>query len=468
MSLLDTEKFEELEALLRAGQYPQVREYLRDLNRNDVPDSLILRVSRLARRIDYAQKGVILLRDRVVELPAFQIANPLEVVEYAGCLIKLGGVTEASKILQQVHPTKTPEALKYLAFCHFHVWNYEAAIPLLKHYLAIADLNPYDRLVGHLNLAAALVSVKNCNEAFEMLNELCEKARSQGHTLILGNSYEIRAQAHILLRNFTSASQDLRFAWEALKQAPPRYRLYLEKWNAVNLLTQNAENSTALKSLRKTRDAAYDMGEWEVTRECDFYEARATQNQELYSYLYCGTPFDHFRKKLRDSEFCWAKIPLSFLSIFKKGHGMQNLLGVLSSDFYRPVSVIELFCQLFPAEHFNPVTSPARIHQLVRRLKLELKQHGFSIALQATKGGYSLAPTDDRCALLVEGDRTQTFNLVAEISKNFSRDEFKLVELVEKVGIPHTTLYREIKTLVEDGKVIVMGTGKKTVYRLAG
>ena len=75
------------------------------------------------------------------------VANDAERCEYAAGLLSIGARAEALRILQEINPVKTPQTLLYSSSAHFQHWNYEAAIPLLRRYIASALLSPYQVLV---------------------------------------------------------------------------------------------------------------------------------------------------------------------------------------------------------------------------------------------------------------------------------------------------------------------------------
>lgn len=474
----------ELEAKLRQGDQAAVREFLRQVSRSEIPDRLILNFSQLARRVDLPKKGLILLRDRVLDLPAPQKPDPREQAEYAACLLKLGALGEARRLLSEVPKQNNPEAVKYLAFTFVHQWNYAEALPHFRSYLARPDLTPYDRMVGSLNYSAALVATEDYAEAENVLRPLREQTAREGHRLLLGNTCELLAQTQLHTGRFAEASVLIEESWAALKNAQPRYRLYLQKWQAVAALMQNPADEKAHEKLRRTRVEAIEVSDWETIRDCDFHESLLLQNKDMFLHLYFGTPHEAYRQlmqrrsggRMEVPEFYeWGRSPgrrcidvergaIDGRPLVRKGLGRHRLLKALALDFYAPVTVAHLFAEIFEDEHYLPETSAPRVHELLRRFKADLRTQKAVLPVVALKRGYRIDLAQANCALLVRDARAVGGSLAGLIAGRFGSAEFRLRELADALNLPHTTLYREIKRLLSNGTLLQIGTGKATRY----
>ncbi len=480
MALLDAYELDKLEKSVREGDSVSVRNYLRKIRIADVPSRLALRVSRLARRVDFPQLGLMLLRSRVMDE---YNREPRETAEYAVCLLKVGAVSEAISLIKTVDSNHAPESLIYQAFMLFSRWNYSEAIPILEKYVAHSALGPYDRLVGQLNLAAALVSVEKFDRAFVELNAIGEAAIRGGHQLILGNASELMAQAHILSGNLSSAEDCLNKSQEALQKAAPRYQLYIRKWRWIGRLMKDAGDRQALENLAQVRREALQINEWETVRECDFYLSKFKKDAEGLLYTYFGTPFNEYRAKMLRRCSDWIQIPAYYhwgakdskrhvdletgldekgSLVFKKSQNLHRLFILLTKDFYRPSGIGHLFSQLFESEKFNPFTSPHRIHELMRRLRNHLAKKDLGLKIAVDRFGYRLIP--GQFSIKIPRDATSLGDLRTLIESQFSQGPFKLNDLVERTKLPHTTVYRELMSLISDGVVEKTGSGKNTAY----
>lgn len=487
MARLDQAAIKRLEERLRLGDQASVSAFLRQISRSDVPDSLKLSLSQIARRVGLARKGLLLLHSRVVSPPPGFSPLPGEQAEYAACLLKLGGISEARALLRQATHDRIGEAVKYLAFCYIHQWDFAQAVPLLREYIVRSDTGEYDKRVGSINLSAALIGLTQYKEAEGILASLIEPLNKASNRLLLGNVYELRAQIQIQTRQFSKAEAYLDESWKILKQAQPRYLLYLEKWRAVAALMRSPETDASLKTLLATRQRAAMATEWEVVRECDFYRSIIRQEEDLFRYLYVGTPHRGYRDLMLKKNGFTFSIPESYTwrsdarslgvvdvelgrwsdaQLVTKNQGRHRLLKALTMDFYAPAPITELFHQIFDGEHFNPETSPARIHELVRRFKRDLQNSGLRLPILSLKGAYRLDCARGNCDLYVRRDRAVRISLLTEIEARYGEAGFRLRQLSDDLGLPHTTVYRQLKNLISDGRIEVIGEGRKSLYRI--
>ena len=482
--MVDLKVIEKLEAELRQGNSLRVREFLRKLSQSEIPNKLLVRVSQLCRRIDFASKGLLLLRNRVLDLPSTQIPDPTELCEYAACLIKVGASAEALRLLQTIDVKKAPEAHKFMGFANMHKWNYSAAIPELRNYLSKIDDASYEHLIGSINLAASFVVTEQLDDASLLLESAVARAKREGQTVLLGNCYELMAQIFVQQKEFQKAESKLDLSFEELKNASPRYRLYIDKWRAVIEISKNSSSASALKALHSVREKAVLASEWEVIRDCDFYESLARSDANLFLHLYFGTPHSSYRERIK-RKCNFVEIPDSYIvgdsknerklnlqsgmgsetDVLKKGQALHKIATALLLDFYAPASVAQLFAQVFEYERYHPETSPHRIQELVRRLRFKLERSGYPIPIHSLKRGYKVDVGEIKdFGIELAIAREVQMSLLKIANSHFGSRPFTLRELMERVDIPHTTLYRRIKDLVENGSLTPIGTAKNTQY----
>jgi tetratricopeptide (TPR) repeat protein len=489
MKKLDASQVDQIEMQLKKGNHVSVRDTLKRVVRKDsVHESLLLRVSQLARRVDAPTKGLMLLRDRVLDVPFGSAPHPAEVVEYAACLLKVGGFSECIRMLSQPSVKNLTEAIKTLAFAFIHQWDYENAIPLLKQYLSSIDRGSYSHLVGSMNLASALVEVESFEEAQKLLQDIVLRAKNDGHLLLLGNAHELLAQIHISTRNWADVESALKVADDLLTSAQPRYRLYIDKWRALAALIQAPSDLQAIQSLKLVRERALNCSSVETLRECDFYEAVLLGDQNKFLQLYFGTPYPSYRKKiLSKSEgrfeiprtYCWKGCDkadvLDMTSgslgdgriIFKKQQGLHKTIWALTRDFYAPISLPELFNGLFDNEYFHHESSPHRLRELVRRTKVHLSKLGVPVHIDAEAGGFKIDIAKSKLNFLVTLETDLRHGLLGEIKSIFGNRDFSLRDLAMATARPHTTIYRELKGLIGSGEIEAKGQGKTSTYVLA-
>ena len=68
----------------------------------------------------------------------------------------------------------------------------------------------------------------------------------------------------------------------------------------------------------------------------------------------------------------------------------------VNEDFYRQKNLIELFASIFPKSHYNPGSSPAVVHQTLRRLRQQYKRKRFPVEVSESKGLYRALVTSAR------------------------------------------------------------------------
>ena len=153
-----------------------------------------LELASLCRRTGWFQGALVVLAPIVRPSSRSRVqASDAEKTEYASNLIQMGSRQEGRLLLSEVSPSWHP---KYFveALSYFSEWNYHAAIPLLRRYLDWPEIQPYARIIGQVNLAAALVFENEIHEAETLLRHLKETCEREGHSLMLGNVYEIWSQ----------------------------------------------------------------------------------------------------------------------------------------------------------------------------------------------------------------------------------------------------------------------------------
>jgi hypothetical protein len=154
--------------------------------------------------------------------------------------------------------------------------------------------------------------------------------------------------------------------------------------------------------------------------------------------------------------------------VLKKGQALHKIATALLMDFYAPASVAQLFAKVFESEQFHPESSPHRIQELVRRLRNKLKVAKIPLEIVNLERGYKLELSNlDGLAIRMTAERSVGIELPAIIEKHFGSSLFSLRELMSVAGLPHTTLYRQIKDCVELGTIISTGSAKNTRYHLA-
>jgi hypothetical protein len=413
-------------------------------------------------------------------------ARDEEKIEYANCLRKLGAVSEAAVILERIDKAKHPIVNFYLALCCFAQWEYPSALPFLRSYLSTCEPDSYALKVGQINYASALITSGEFKEAQELLASIYSATKESNSRVLCANSLELRAQIEILHNQNPKAA--LGFLTEA------RYwlgddtghiaNLFVRKWEAVAI--SQIEQKLSQKVF-EVRDDALKLNHWETARDCEYFIAELTQDSRLLTKLYFGTPYEAFRTKIRDRNpslifpdtYVLGTTDGPFFDVrtaegdaacgeMKAGQMPHKLLALLARDLYKPTPMLAVFSALFPNEYANPFTSPNRVHQIVRSLRLELERINLPIEVLQNAGGYSIEFRGPARLCLPHQPLpldTQELNWL-QLKIKMKSSEFTNKDAVAALGSSRASMQRLIEWAVQNGRAEALAGGRSAKYKL--
>jgi tetratricopeptide (TPR) repeat protein len=405
---------EEAESLIRSGQFDQVEKQLLKLGKIERKSALA--VANIARRVNRLNMAVRILNPIVRPTDSFQDpATAQEKIEYADALRQVGAVDEAWNLLCEVRETDFPKVLFHKALCLFSQWKYAETLPLLKSYVQVESLSAYERVVGQVNLAAALIQQGQYQEASTLLDHLRIETQKTGALLMYGSTLELASQIAIFQGEFDLALKILEESSEILKRTGRVVSLYVQKWTAI---AQSLKQRTPTSELQEVVLKAQAMKHWETVRDCELYQAYLTGNQEKFQRLYFGTPYESFRQRILTFAGKEFRLPENHLASptqnptlildlesgkvsgkepkkLPLGHAMHRLLILLSRDSFKPLPVMSAFGKLFPEEFMNATTSANRVHQVIKRLREWIADAELPITIEELNGTYKLVLGED-------------------------------------------------------------------------
>lgn len=471
------------EELLRAGQIEIVCRELSDLNPTQIPRPLCLPFANIARRAGLIALGLKTLRPLIVWGPgnAISQATAQEVAEYGVLLQKSGAVQDALRALTQVKESEVADVLLYRTFCHFSRWEYPTAIPLLESYIR-EERRLYNRLVGRVNLASALIEVGRHKDALAQIEDNIAAIRSGNFTRLEANCLELRAQVKYHENDFKGARADLSDAAARLGDSRTHDLFSIRKWAAIVEATE-CQDPTPLVRIRVE---AVNRRHWESVREMDRFLLRVRFEPELFVRLYFGTPHAFYRERLT-AEFSEQTLPDHCILGFDgakimdlvtgqiKGtaeippSAIHRLIGAMTKDFYRPNSLGGLFSDLFPREHFDIFSSPNRLHQLIFRTRHWLSANGVAASLVELDGSYTFIPGPG-FGLRVPFERGDIPDSVGsrhliELQMAFGTNQFSCRQACQILGISATSFKAMMADATAAGKTVRSGRGPATVYK---
>ena len=319
------------------------------------------------------------------------------------------------------------------------------------------------------------------------MGRLRSQLASSPYRALLATSLEYSAQLAICrgelsrARDFLADSQAIHSSANALGS------LFTLKWRAIIRLRQ--EGAAALGEIEQVRRRAREIGHWETLRDCDHHVATVLGSKEIFGRVFCGTPHVAYRQSLLaaapagwqpPATYAWSSgshgspdSPPYSLFDLHRGHGrtrlppakiLQRLLALLSRDFYRPVPVASLFARLHPDEFYHPETSPARVHQYVRRFRqwAEVRRIGLGIRFDA---GYRLAFASGWGLVCYPREDAEKIQIEAQnLRELVGTQVFSSRDVQRILGVSLATSSRILKRVIEAGTIRKRGAGPGTVY----
>ncbi len=499
---------------IKRGEGHQVGRELRRIPRDEIPLEQLAKIANISWRISQPSIGLRLLFPRLRAQGNLKVVNALDAfTEYAGCLLEVGALSEARQVLRDLRG-RTPRSKFYSALLMFKEWDYESAVPLLEDYLKEIPAD-YHQLVIRVNLASTYVNIQDWERAIPFLKDLQAELDTKGHWLLLGNSFEIESQIYFEKREHDHALECLKKSEKHLGQARNMGWMYCKKWQFINRLYQSrvaARDASRTTSIGGTpqglhtewsalRTDALSMGSWETLRELDLHWAICTENQELLNHVYFGSPAKSYREKIhalikREAPslevlptFNWLRLRqqgietrltdfkdllMEFKSINAKNNQsvlLKRLLYILCSDFYAPFRIGQLFSILFEGEFYDLETSPDRVFQLIKRLRAWLEERDIGCEIVWGRRGYAIQFSKNRGIILerqvVEQGLPNKNNIhFIFLQDRFGEEPFSSSAVGDQMNCSTRTANRVLSELITEGRVISMGRGRFTRFKL--
>lgn len=461
----------EMEQSIRSGDLAVAREKLQksleDTSLTSQRDKR-LELAGFCRRLGLPLAGITLLRKEV--RPSSRKgahATEEEKIEYAGNLIRLGLTAEARNILTQIDKSKIPRGYLFEAFCDVSHWDFQASIAPLKLLISSPLAEDYDRDVSRLNLLIAYVETDEYEKSFGLARELEKDFQRKNHTFLYSTVLEAMATLHYKAADYASARRVAQIAKRKLHDQLGIDAFLLHK---IEVLTEVALYPKKLNQcMLSLKREASRLGHYESLRDVDFYIARFTQNEKKLKFLYFGTPYTSYRQKILKSMSLttapWTsyqiQVPFRLSSRakncidltsgkwngklwLKKSHLLHRLQTILFSDFYRPLSTMSLYNQLYPESFFNPNSAPNQIHQATYQLNQAWsKLNAFQVKQEKQK-----------FYLQNLGDVHSTGVIIREKTETYSREG-------------SASLYQKIETLLASSKIPITRKNFQLKYNLS-
>lgn len=478
------------EAWIREGKGRLVRLGLRRLLAHSLPREALLPLARQARVAGVPQIALRLLNPIVRPGNRVRtVATEDEKAEYGGSLIRVGATREGSTLLGGL--AITPTVLLYLTHAKIAEWDYEGAVPLMRRYLQFETLDPYQRVVGLVNLASALVHERKHEEAGPVLALVLDESHKGGFRFAHATTLKIAAENALLQEDWESAEHFLAKSQEEITGAGSLDELLVDKWRAILDLRRQGASAVTLRKLALVRERAMQILHWETVRDCDRFEAQATRSSALFHHLFFGTPFECYRKHLAQDfpemlplpeDYVWNPVGEGSRCLdvlhgrygadgpaLKRGQIVHRLLAALASDFYRPFRIADLHQALHGQSFYNPQTSPGQVKQAILRLRRWLAGADVPLSVEEENRFYRLRaarPLGIRVGAVIQ-EVAAYDEILEKLRQKLPSHAFSLSEAQKALSLPTRTISRALSEARADGVLVRQGRRRSAKYRFA-
>jgi hypothetical protein len=127
-----------------------------------------------------------------------------------------------------------------------------------------------------------------------------------------------------------------------------------------------------------------------------------------------------------------------------------------------------LHFRVFPNEHYNPESSPHRIHEALRRSRDWLEETGIPLVIQEKNGLYSLTVTAPCRVVIPKRELIQhrIGVVIQRLSERGASGSFSVREATQALGGSMRTTLRLLEEGQKLGVISREGVGRSTRYRI--
>lgn len=476
-----------LDSLTKQGQRVQVLKEISRIVKGGPSRTLRPQLARLANR-NHAYVLALRILHPIIREDRMKLAEAgAEALNiYATSLMWIGALEEAQECLHRIKGST--DALLTEAFVHFARWDYQKSRPLLLTYINSPATSPYQKLVGQINLLAALIAVGNLKQAkdvFEPLNSQLKE--NPNYKLLYGNCLELRSQIEILEKSYDTALTYLAASEKCLADQPGRYLLYVNKWRALAQLGIDAHDPVALQALIKVKTEATALKNWETIRDCDFHLARLSGNDELMQRILLGTPYQGYHDRMeslfgiavsgsKNLIYCPTQAELNPRCIGLNGNEIAEnsflnstswpLLQIMTKDIYRPPRMGVIFNSLYKNEYFDPFTSPQRVRNSIFRFNDWAKATNCEFKIRIDGGDFQFVGPEGLGIISTQRERPLIgWQAALKVFKtqNDSRS-FTTSDVAKVLKITPRSALNILQKALALKKIEKIGTGKSSRY----
>ncbi len=489
------------EQFIRKGDLRAAAEILRLFDLKKLPRESVVAFANLARRAREPDLALMALRPYV--RPSHnrpQKPKPQETLEYSIALIRLGALHEGLTLLEPVDGSAHPEKFLYTAFGKISQWEYSEAASLLERYLAADGVGDYQKVTAKVNLLSAYIFARRTADSRRLLQELLSITKEKDYALLRTNVLRMAIQFYHQENEWAEAASVVALCADTASDKRSLDYLLLEKWKLVIELEQKSSSAAMKPRLQDLRELARAVGSEESLRELDFYEGLYLGDLGLLQKVYFGTPYAFYREKIASS---YAKrhgkkfeVPalyqqllgvelaapaaetLPYLEVatgrsstsaeyLPSQQLLSGLLRLMSRDFYRPVTIYQIHDLLFKDEHFNPASTPGKIHQLAFRLNAWFESIDMPLRIDWAQNAYRHKALGPICLhiSLQQDISVEAEEDLKKLKAAFNTQVFSTAEVASVLGLSRRGAANVLASVKDAGLLEIIGAGPKTRYR---
>lgn len=481
-------RLEEIEELIAKGDIAKASAMIKNIHKRfKIPFNRLAQFGQLANRCgEFTTCIGALYKQAVKEDDHHEIIK-----EYATALNFLGCRHQAANLAQYLIDNKQKDALFLRALCSFRSWQYDHAVMCLKQYIQLDHLSAYKIKVGELNLAYALNCLGDNLEAKDLLEKILASSEAKNSKRMELNARLILTQVHYGLEDWKSLKKSLESLGKEKKLISPEEAASLHKWQILYDFHQGGDLNNLQAQLQSFSAECVQNKFYEIARSCDFYLGKFTQDQAIIEKNYFGSPFSGYRKSIEEfypqinqvKNYKYNPGRGAVLDKFKevdlftgeidgaRGFDPTNkiflFLRGIFSDYYRPLSVYELFEYIFPDEIFIPNSSTLKLSATGNRLNSFCEANKIELSVYSRKQNFYFSAEN---SLMLKSykqyPRTEDEQIWQNISDLGEDGFFKSKEFVTVLNIGQKKGLNLLKKYIEDEKIEKIGKGSNTRYRI--
>ncbi len=153
----------------------------------------------------------------------------------------------------------------------------------------------------------------------------------------------------------------------------------------------------------------------------------------------------------------------------KRGEIVYRLACSLVSDFYKPKRIAAIHESIYPGEYFNPVSSPNRVRQVIHRFRKWTRLNGLPLWVVEQSYSYHINATSPLGICVgVAPILTKAEARLYRIRSLMNRQEFSSEEAAKILNMSSRTARRLLLSAIESGSIHRFSSDGRTRYMFSG